>query len=206
MKVLVTAAAGRQGKFVIPKLSAAGHTVRAARLTAGKDEELMALGADEVFVGDMSDLDTYCRALEGCDTVYHVGPGEIEREKECGMAMIEAARRNGTRHVVYSSVYHTIIDILQHRYKRDVEEKLFESGLNWTVLRPCDYMQTGLHVEVPFNAGIYPVLWEAVPGRRGSLIDPEDLSDAAARVVTEGSKHYFADYELAGPDMTGAAT
>ena len=200
MKILLTAAAGHQGKLLLPKLSALGHNVRAARISAGKDDELLALGASEVFVGDLTDVDTYTKALEGCDAVYHVGPAGIGNEKEYGSAMIEAARRNGTRHVVMSSVYHTIIDIVQHRWKRDIEEKLFESGLNCTVLRPCDFMVVEHYIDIPLRTGVLPMFWKVKPGRRGSMIDIDDLTDVAAKVLTEGSKHYFANYELAGPD------
>ncbi|EHJ59318.1 hypothetical protein NSU_3650 [Novosphingobium pentaromativorans US6-1] len=169
-------------------------------MSADKDDELLALGAQEVFVGDLTDVDTYTRALEGCDAVYHVGPSGIAREKEYGFAMIEAAKRNGTRHVVMSSVYHTIIDIIQHRWKRDIEEKLFESGLSCTVLRPCDYMVVEHYVDFPWRTGVLPMFWSVRPDRRGSFIDIDDLTDVAAKVLTEGSKHYFANYELAGPD------
>ena len=200
MKILLTAAAGHQGKLLLPKLSALGHSVRAARVSAGKDDELLALGASDVFVGDLTDVDTYTRALEGCDAVYHVGPAGIASEKEYGFAMIEAARRNGTLHVVMSSVYHTLIDIVQHRWKRDIEEKLFESGLNCTVLRPCDFMVVEHYIDIPLNTGVLPMFWKVTPDRRGSMIDIDDLTDVAAKVLTEGSKHYFANYELAGPD------
>jgi hypothetical protein len=40
--------------------------------------------------------------------------------------------------------------------------------------------------------------------RRGSLIDLDDLSDAAAKVIREGKDHYFASYELVGPDKLTA--
>lgn len=200
MKVLVTAGAGHQGKLLIAKLAATGHFVRAARLSSGRDDELKALGAHEVFVGDLARLDQYTEALRGCDAVYHVGPTASDGEVQSGLAMIEAAQRCGTRHVVFSSVYHTIIDIVQHRYKRDIEEKLFESGLNCTVLRPCDYMMPEYHVDIPLHTGTLPVFWKINPNRRGSLIAMEDLTDVAAKVLIEGDKHFFADYELAGPD------
>jgi uncharacterized protein YbjT (DUF2867 family) len=199
-KVLVMAAGGRQGKLLIPKLAAAGMLVRAARATAGKDDELRRLGADEVAVGDFADVDLYTKALDGCDAVYHIGPAGNMNEKHMGFAMIEAAKRCRTRHVVLSSVYHTVIDILQHRYKRDIEEKLFESGLNCTVLRPCDYMMTELHITPVLHAGHLPVFYQIKAGRRGSLIDVEDLTEVAAKVLIEGDKHFFADYELAGTD------
>lgn len=205
MRILVMAAGGHQGKRLIPKLAAAGHVVRAARATAGKDDELIRLGADEVVTGNFSDADLYTSALQGCDAVYHVGPNTHNRnEKAMGFAMIEAAKRAGTRHVVMSSVYHTIIDIIQHRDKRDVEEKLFESGLNCTVLRPCDFMMPELHIDPVVQAGVLPIFYTIKPGRRGSLIDLEDLTDVAARVLTEGERHFFANYELSGSDKLTA--
>lgn len=200
MKILVTAAGGKQGKRLIPKLAAAGHHVRAVRLSAGRDDELLRLGAREVITGDLASLDLYTAALEGCDAVYHVGPTGMTDERESGFVMIEAAKRSGTRHIVFSSVYHTVIDILQHRYKRDIEEKLFDSGLNCTVLRPCDYMMADYHVGLPFELGMLPFVWATDTERLQSLIDVEDLTDVAAKVLIEGDKHFFADYELSGPD------
>lgn len=135
--VLVTAAGGHQGKLLIPKLVGAGFVVRAVRATAGKEEEILKLGASEVIVADISDVDAYEAAMTGMDTVYHVGPGAHLREHQMGVALVEAARVAGVRHVVLSSVLHPIIDILQHRIKRDLEEMLIESDLNFTVLKPA---------------------------------------------------------------------
>ena len=198
MRILVTSAGGHQGKLLIPKLSAAGHTVRAVRLSPGKDEELKALGAEEVIAGDLSDAGFYAEVLAGCDAVYHVAPGGLDREIEKGLAMIQAAKRCGTRHVVMSSCHMSTIDILQHRYKRDIEEKLYESGLNYTVLKPCDYMMTEVHVDPVLKTGTLPVFWTIKPGRRGSLVDVADITDVAFKVLNEGDKHFFANYELIG--------
>lgn len=204
MKILVTAAGGNQGKLLVPKLAAAGHDVRAVRQTPGGEAELEALGAREVVVGDLYDVDTYTHALSGCDAVYHIGPSGSDREYEGGFAMIEAARRSGVRHVVMSSVHYSIINIVQHRYKRDIEEKLYESGLNYTILKPCDFMMKQLYINPVLRDGVLPFFWEINETRRGSLIDLHDLTDVAAKVLTEGAKHYFAGYELIGPDKLTA--
>jgi NAD(P)H dehydrogenase (quinone) len=198
--ILVTAAFGHQGKLLVPKLAAAGYIVRAARMTAGKDEELKRLGASEVFVGDLSDVDTYRRALDGVDAVYHIGPAGLHTERQMGFAMIEAAKRAGVRHVVFSSLLHPIVDILQHRYKRDIEEALIESGLKFTVLKPCDFMMPEVYLEIPMRTGEYPVYWSENPRRVHSVIAMEDLTDVAVKVLHEREAHYFASYELAGPD------
>lgn len=200
MKVLVTSAAGHQSKALIPKLSAAGHWVRAVRLSPGKDDELKALGAQEVIAGDLSDAGFYAEVLDGCDALFHVGPGGMDREVEKGLAMIDAAKRCNTRHVVMASCHQSIINIVQHRYKRDIEEKLYESGLNYTVLKPCDFMMTEMHIDPVLKLGALPVFWNIKPGRRGSLIDVADIAEVAFKVLNESDKHFYANYELVGTD------
>jgi uncharacterized protein YbjT (DUF2867 family) len=198
--ILVTAAYGNQGKLLIPKLSAAGHEIRAARTTPGRDDELKALGADEVFVGDLSDPATYAQALDGVDAVYHVGPGGSAKEPKMGAAMLQAARKTGVRHIVYCSVMHPIIDILQHKYKRDIEEQLIESRLHYTILRPASFMMPETYIYPVLDSGVFPVFWELKNTRRESMIDLGDLTDVAAKVLHEGETHYYASYDLVGPD------
>lgn len=197
--ILVTAAFGHQGKLLIPKLAAAGFKVRAARGTPDREDELLTLGASEVFVGDIHDPDVYAQALEGCEAVYHISPGAHPREKEMGLSMIEAAKRRGIRHVVLNSVLHTIIDIMQHRYKRDQEEALIESGLNFTILKPCGYMIGDVHVAPVMQMGALPCFWSDL-SRKQSLISLDDLTDVVVKILKEGAGHYYASYELAGPD------
>lgn len=204
MKILLTAAGGNQGKLLLPKLAAAGHHVRAARLKPGGEAALASLGAAEVISGDLYDIDTYTRAMKGCDAVYHIGPSGSDREYEGGFAMIEAARRSGVSHVVMSSVHYSIINIVQHRYKRDIEEKIYESGLNYTILKPCDFMMKQLYIDPVLRDGVLPFFWQINDTRKGSLIDLHDLTDVAAKVLTEGAKHYHANYELIGPDKLTA--
>ena len=199
MKVLVTAAYGHQGKILIPKLAAAGFDVRGARGTPGRDEEVLALGAKEVFVGDLSDPKVYAEALDGCDSVYHIGPGAHPREQAMGYAMAEAAKKVGTKHVVLLSLLQPFIDIIQHRYKLDHELALVQAGLNFTALRPCDYMMPEVYVAPAVEAGILPTFHEDLT-RKHSYLSLEDLTDVALKVLVEGSAHYFATYELAGPD------
>lgn len=197
--ILVTAAFGHQGKLLIPKLAAAGFRIRAARGTKGREDELLKLGATDVFVGDISDPDVYAQALDGCQALYHISPGAHPREKEMGFAMIEAAKRTGVRHVVLNSVMHTNVDIIQHRYKRDQEEALVESGLNFTVLKPCDYMMPDAFVAPVMQMGALPCYWSDL-SRKHSMIALDDLAEVVVKVLREGARHYYASYELAGPD------
>ncbi|RYG37463.1 MAG: hypothetical protein EON93_03580 [Burkholderiales bacterium] len=204
MKILVTAAFGHQGKLVIPKLAAAGFDVRAARGTAGREDEVLRLGASDVFVGDLSNANVYAEALDGCEAVYHISPGAHPHEQKMGYAMVEAAKRVGVRHVVLLSLLQPFIDIIQHRYKLDHELALVKSGLNFTALRPCDYMIPETYVASAMRTGSMPYYSADGEGDRAkrvhSYLDLEDLTDVAVKVLVEGSAHYFANYELAGPD------
>jgi uncharacterized protein YbjT (DUF2867 family) len=203
-RVLVTGGAGHQGKLLIPKLARSGFRVRAARRSPDKGEELRMLGAHEVFIGDLGEQETYVEALADVDVLYHIGPGGVANELEMGFGMLRAAKQAGVRHVVLSSVLHSIINILQHRYKRDIEEKLIESGLHFTILKPCDFMMPEVHVDPILNGDEYPIYWRVMPNRLGSLIDLHDLTDVALKVIREGSAHYGASYELSGPDKLTA--
>jgi NAD(P)H dehydrogenase (quinone) len=116
-----------------------------------------------------------------------------------GFAMVEAAKTVGLRHVVFLSLLQPFIDIIQRRYKLDHELALVKSGLNFTALRPCDFMTPEVYVAPAMRTGILPFYHED-PSRVHSYLSLEDLTDVAAKVLIEGSTHYFATYELAGPN------
>jgi uncharacterized protein YbjT (DUF2867 family) len=121
--ILVTAANGNQGKLLVPKLLAAGQVVRACVQSQASAEHLRSLGVQEIVVGDISDPAVLARAIRGVQKVYHVGPTIHPREREMGLAVVDAARAEGVRHLVFSSVLHPITtDLVQHEIKRDIEE------------------------------------------------------------------------------------
>jgi uncharacterized protein YbjT (DUF2867 family) len=85
-----------------------------------------------------------------------------------------------------------------HWQKLRVEERLFESGLPFTILQPAAYMQNMLaHWDRIRAEGMFPVPY-AVEARL-SIIDLEDVAAAATVVLCE-SGHAGATYELAGPE------
>lgn len=200
--ILVTAAYGNQGRRLIPRLVAAGHKVRALRAAAGGEAQLMQLGASEVVIGDAADAATLRRAMQGVSAVYHVGPSAHPQERQMGLTAIAAAQAAGVGHFVYSSVLHPIITrLVQHELKRDVEEALVCSGLNFTILQPSDYMQVLRYGEA-FKSGEFAIAWKRE--RRQAVVDLDDVADVAAKVLSEGSAHFGATYELSSPGCFSA--
>lgn len=203
--ILVTAANGNVARQLIPQLHAAGAAVRAHRASAGKDEALLALGAAEVVTGDIRDPAVIARAVDGVEKILHICPGGLAYwEREIGFSIIDAAIKANVEHVVFSTLLHPIIsDLLQHQTKRDVEERLVSSPVNWTILQPCDYMQT-LVPPSTYETGELPVAYGL--GRRHSTVDLRDVAEAATKVLLEGQPHYFARYELCGLPQAYDAT
>src|SRR6202034_4754435 len=195
--ILVTAANGNQGKLLVPKLLAAGRPVRACVQSQASAEHLRALGVREVVLGDISDPAVLATAIRGVQKVYHVGPTIHPREREMGIAVVDAARAEGVRHLVFSSVLHAITtDLVQHEIKRDIEEHLLSSGLEFTILQPANYMLP-LKLRPAFERGVFELSWAL--DRQQSVVDLGDVTDVACTVLTDSERHAGATYELVAP-------
>lgn len=195
--ILVTSANGNQGKRLIPKLLAAGHQVRACVRGEASAAELKSLGVAEVMVGDLADASFIARAVAGIRGLYHVGPTLHPAERQMGFAMVDAAAAAGVGHFVFSSVLHAITtDLIQHEIKRDIEEHLLSSGLEFTILQPANYMLPH-RLKPVFEEGVFRLSWSL--DRRQSMVDLEDVTDVAALVLADPARHAAATYELVGP-------
>jgi uncharacterized protein YbjT (DUF2867 family) len=195
--ILVTAAFGNQGRLLVPKLLDAGQSVRACVRSDASAQALRALGVHDVVVGDISEPVTMKRAVRGVDKVYHVGPTAHSRERDMGFAIIDAARAEGVRHFVLSSVLHAITtDLIQHEIKRDIEERLLSSSLEFTILQPSNYMLPW-RLRPAFDRGVFELAWSL--DRRQSMVDLGDVTDVVRIVLTDSEQHAGATYELVGP-------
>jgi uncharacterized protein YbjT (DUF2867 family) len=195
--ILVTAAHGNQGKLLIPRLVAAGVALRACVRSDESARALRAAGVTDVVVGDMSNPDVLEQAMDGMQKVYYVGPALHPEERDMGFAAIDAARAAGVQHFVFSSVLHAIItDLVQHEIKRDLEEYLISSGLEFTILQPANYMLDH-RLKPAFAQGVFRLSWAL--DRYQSMVDLGDVTEVAAAVLAESDHHAGATYELVAP-------
>ncbi len=195
--ILVTSANGNQGKRLIPKLLGAGHRVRACVRTEASARALRGQGVQQVLVGDLAEPAFIAEAVRGVASLYHIGPTLHRDERAMGFAMMDAARVAGVEHFVFSSVLHAITtDLIQHEIKRDLEEHLLSSGMAFTILQPANYMLPHRLSSV-FEDGVFRLSWSL--DRRQSMVDLDDVTDVAARVLAEPERHAAATYELAAP-------
>ncbi len=196
--ILVTGAAGKTGRALVKALVRRDRNVRALAYRRAQAAELEELGAREVVAGDVRDPETVAAAAEGARAIYHICPNMHPQEVAIGEVVIQAARAAGCERLVYHSVLHPQTEAMPHHWhKLRVEEKLFESGLGFTILQPAAYMQNVLAGWRRITGeGVYAVPYAAET--RISMVDLDDVAEAAARVLTVAG-HDGATYELTGP-------
>lgn len=129
--------------------------------------------------------------------MYHIAPNVTPDEIVMGEAVINAAGAAGVAHFCYHSVLHPQTEDMPHHWnKLRVEEHLVRSGLPFTILQPTAYMQNILSQWKPIvEEGTYQIPYAAET--RLSLVDLEDVVEAAATILTEPG-HIGATYELVG--------
>jgi dihydroflavonol-4-reductase len=117
MPIFLTGATGFLGSHVARALAEQGADLRLLVRRTSNLKNLEGLKA-ETAIGDLRDPTSLEKAMSGCDTVFHVAadyrlwlrdPNEMYRSNVEGTrAILEAARKNGVKSVVYTSSVATV--------------------------------------------------------------------------------------------------
>jgi NAD(P)H dehydrogenase (quinone) len=199
-QLLVTGASGNLGKAVVAELRRLGaKRVIAATRTPGKHPELAALGVEER-EADFDRPETLQAAFRGVERLLLVSTDSLHapnvRIKQHHSA-IQAAMDGGVQHIVYTSLPNahptegpSIPD--DHFW---TEVALFESGLNWTILR------NNLYAEVILRFAQFALktgkLVSATQSQGRSYVVREDCARTAAAALLNATGK--AIYDVTGP-------
>lgn len=200
MRVLMVGATGRNAGAVLPELVGRGVTVRALVRDEARAGLARRRGAAETVLGDLTDPASLRRAVDGADGVFHLGPAFAPDEAAMGIAMIDAARAAGVRRFVFSGVIHPSIAALpNHTAKLPVEEALYDSGMEFTVLQPARFMQNWAAAwpEV-VERGRLPMPYSV--DARFCWVDYRDVATVAALALT-GDRLVNGTFELCAAGM-----
>ncbi|TBV00066.1 NAD(P)-dependent oxidoreductase [Stutzerimonas kirkiae] len=194
MTIAVTGATGQLGRIVIEKLKqkvAASEIVALVR-NPGKAQGL-GVNARQA---DYSRPETLETALQGIATLLLISSSEVGQRIAQHGNVIEAAKKAGVGHIVYTSILHADSSPLSLGIEhRQTEALLRASGLAFTLLRNGWYTEnyTG---SIPAALAGGAFIGSAGEGRIASATR-EDYAEAAAVVLT-GPGHVGKTYELAG--------
>ena len=195
--ILVTGAAGKTGQAVIRALAAKSARVRAFVRRPEQAATLKALGAAEINLGTFEDAGALARAVADTRAIYHICPNVSRDEVSIARAIAAAAQEHKVRRFVFHSVLHPQIEAMPHHWnKMRAEELLLAADFDLTILQPTAYMQNILGAwHGIIEDGVLRIPYPAET--RLSLVDLDDVAEAAAQVLTEDG-HNGATYELAG--------
>jgi uncharacterized protein YbjT (DUF2867 family) len=196
--ILVTGATGLNGSAAIREFVRRREPVRALVRSAAKAASLGTPASVEVAEGDMLRQETLGAALEGVDRVLMISAADAQLAKT-QRAFIDAAKRAGVKHIVKFSGLGAALDT-SFRFNRmhaEIERYLEESGLEWTHLRPSQFMQTYLR-EAPTIAS-EAAFYLPLENARLAPVDVEDIAKAAFALL-HGDGHEGRAYEITGPE------
>lgn len=201
MRVLMVGATGRHAHWVLRELTKLGVPVRALVRSKERAEVARRGGADQTVIGDLTEPASLKEAVAGIDGVFHIGPAHAAAEAQMGLAMVDAARAAGVRKFVFSGVIHPSISAMTNHAaaKLPVEEALYSSELDFTVLQPARFMQN-------FERSWQDIVSHDRLEQPHSLtskmcsVDYRDVAEVAAMALT-GDKLSYGTFELCAPGM-----
>lgn len=208
---LVVGATGLLGTEICRRLRDRGEDVRAfVRKTseALKVERLRSFGC-EIAIGDLQDKASLDRACRGIDTVISTATTTMSRQAHDSLEktdlqgqlnLIDAAERNDVKRFVMISFSGNLEgDSALHVAKRTVEEKLRESGVAYTILRPSCFMEVWLSPALGFDAKNRKAQIYGSGDEPMSYISLFDVAEFAVRAAAS-DKVTNQTLELGGPE------
>ena len=195
--ILITGASGSAGGAVLEAAIAAQAPLRA--MYRNKEDAGKAPKGVETVQADFADKSSLRIALRGIESVFLVC-GPVPQLVELEGNMIDACKEAGVRHVVLNSAlgagdFQKSFPSWHYR----AEQKLQDSGLAYTILRPNGFMQN----IVTYNAGsirAQGAFYAAMGDAKISMIDVRDVGSAAAKILLDPQNHAGKTYELNGPE------
>jgi uncharacterized protein YbjT (DUF2867 family) len=194
--ILITGASGSVGKTVLHEVARSGLKHRAMYRSAA--EAAKAPGGTETVIGDFAKKETLGAALKGVESVYLVC-SPIPELVQLESSMIDACVAAGVRHVVLNSAmgagdYSKSFP----SWHRKVEDKLRNTRLSYTILRPNSFHQNVVAFFAP-SIRTEGVFYSSMQNARNSFIDVRDIARVAAKALA-GGEHAGKIYELNGPE------
>ena len=196
MRIGITGATGQLGRLVVAKLKeklAAEDLVALVR----SPEKATDLGI-EVREADYDKPETLNNALQGIETLLLISGSEVGKRATQHRQIIEAAKQNGVKRIVYTSLLHADATSVSLAGEHILTEKaLKDSGIPTTILRNGWYTEnyTG-SISGALAGGAF--IGSAGEGKI-SAATRADFAEAAVAVLTSDG-HENKVYELAGDE------
>ncbi len=190
MNLLVVGATGTLGRQVVRRAIDEGHQVRCLVRNARKATFLKEWGA-QIVQGDLCAPETLPRVLEGITAVIDAAtsrPTDSLTIKQVDwdgkVSLIQAAVKAGVERFVFFSILgaENFPNVPLMEIKRCTEVFLAESGLNYTILKPCGFLQ-GLIGQYAIPVLDNQAVWITGDSSPIAYMDTQDVAKFAVRAL-----------------------
>ena len=199
--IVITGASGSLGNLVVEALSnKQSHTP--IKLTSRTPEKLSSWNSKgySVALFDFDDPASMEDALIGCSTLLLIsGDSPVEKRIKQHQAAIDAAKKMGVNHIVYTSFVNPIAESLFPfaTIHQQTERSLIESKISYSILRNPSYIENLAGALT--HARQTGVL--ALPGAKGksTYLAKQDIAKIIVELLTSNNES-SSIYELSGPE------
>lgn len=202
--ILVVGATGTLGRQVVRRALDEGYDVRCLVRPRPSPADFLRDWGATVVNGDLSKPETIPATLVGVHTVIDCATGRPEEpirtvDWEGKVALIQCAKAMGIQKFVFFSIHncdkHPEVPLME--IKQCTEKYLQESGLNYTVIRLCGFMQ-GLIGQYAVPILEEKAVWGTDAPTRVAYMDTQDIARMTlATIRTEKTDKSFLTF--AGP-------
>ena len=193
--ILVIGATGNVGREIVPQLLDLNQAVRVFVRDKRKVSHLA--NRVEIALGDLQQPETIERALQGVDKVFLV---LNDMRTLFAKNVVDAAKSGGVQHLVQLSTYNAEDPKVElDRWHHEKDQVVRDSGLNWTFLRPGQFMSNALQW-VPMIKAQSTVFFPGGTTVKFGSIHPNDIAAVGAVALTEPG-HENRAYQLSGPQL-----
>lgn len=209
--ILVVGSTGILGSEICRCLTASGKPVRGlVRSTSAPEKvaRLKAMGVETV-LGDLRDQASLAAACQGVEavittatTTLSMQPGDSipVTDQQGQLDLVKTARQAGVRKFIYVSIPQGMEPCPLTTAKRTVEQAVISSGMVYTILCPCIYMEIWLSPALGFD---YPNAKATIYGdghAKNAYISLGDVAEYAVQSLDNLAAR-SAVFELGHPQM-----
>ena len=209
-RIFVTGASGLIGRALLAQLQADGlENVRALSREQRADSESV-----EWVRGDLGNVEAWSTRLEGCAALLHLGAstGRASKEQHARInadatrSLLRATRDGGVARMLFvSTIAAGYPEVTRYPYaaaKREAEESVRASTLQWTIVRPTIVLGAGGGIG-PMLVGLARRARTPIFGDGSARVQPIGARDVA-RLITEALRDPASvrqTIDLGGPDV-----
>ncbi len=206
--ILVTGVTGTQGGAVARELLSRGYAVRGlSRNPASQAGSAMSERGVEMVRGNFDDAASLAAAMAGVYGVFAVTDfweHGYATEVRHGQQLVDAAKKAGVNHFVYTSVAGAddSTGIPHFDSKAEVESYLYASGLDYSVIRPVEFMDNLRYRLESIRSGTF--FDPRNPDARHQWIAASDIGYFVGEAFDDRDQWSGRTIEIAGDEMSMA--